>query len=116
MVFQTARLDICRPHAAELIASGDRKWKISGWCIFVVCCVGFVATGVYLVYKSVHRKASRKACYALLTVEEEVRRAVRTAVTLSCSTLTADKQHARSCRTPIEHVHDDGCPAPGVAK
>lgn len=58
---------------AEMIASGDRNWKIGGWCIFVGGCCTFLAVCGYVVFKSVHRKQSRLACWALLAEEEEVR-------------------------------------------
>ena len=58
--------------AAELVASGDSAWRAGGWVIFAVCCCGFLLGGGYVVYRSVHRKASRQAHFVVLTHDDVV--------------------------------------------
>ncbi len=58
------------PLHAELIASGDRRAMVGGWCIFVFGCVGFMTSCAYIVYKSVHRHDTRKARWVLPAMEE----------------------------------------------
>jgi hypothetical protein len=62
----------CRHFGAELVASGDPSWRAGGWVIFVVCCCGFLLGGGYIVYRSVHRKASRQACFAVFNADDVV--------------------------------------------
>lgn len=54
-----------------MIASGSGPASAGGIAIFVCGCVGFVALCAYIVYRSVHRDDTRKACWVLPAVETD---------------------------------------------
>ena len=57
--------------SADLIQAGTRGSIAGGVVIFVIFCLGFLSTGLWIVYTNVHRNDSRKAHWVVPNVEEE---------------------------------------------
>ena len=66
----------CRVPCSQISSRPGRRGSIAaGVLIFVLFCMGFILTGIYIVFTNVHRNDSRKAHWVVpsVDVDDEVR-------------------------------------------
>ena len=56
---------------ADLIQAGTPGSIAAGVIIFVVACMGFIVTGLWIVFANVHRNDSRKAHWVVPRFEDD---------------------------------------------
>ena len=64
----TPRLTPCAV-LADLIQAGTPGSIAAGVIIFVIACMGFIITGIWIVFSNVHRNNSRKAHWVVPTID-----------------------------------------------
>ncbi len=59
----------CCAALADLIQAGTPGSIAAGVIIFVLACMGFIVTGIWIVFSNVHRNNSRKAHWVVPTID-----------------------------------------------